>query len=428
MTEADDTSALRVPDAPSVPLARTVAMPEGLDFSTGTLHFRVTDLQISPTGPPETADGTVSLPPLDVTAGYVIEATRDDIAEYDGGGDLSALPASATAPNGGYVPTTQEREEWVELATTHRTRLRQLRDNDNNENARQLLAAYDEHKEVYADLFDPNKTGFVKEVWRPSQGADTTAKMSKDTHGAVSQENAVINPNESERTYTSSTGVEKGYNYNAFDRHGGVLAHIPELDEDYMSGKTDEPAQKYQDAMNAAGHFKDNVTAHTSNTSSKTTSLTAQQVYDKVNDTTVKPVGPSRDWVTAVLNPFADDVWEGWDDDERDLIRGHRRTALRTRAARVANAAPTALFTGTCTARVTDVVVSTGPTGRVQVTVPSMRLEIDDSGWPGAAGEVARERLGNSAFFADLVRDAIRERLRQAAADGDARVTGDQSA
>jgi hypothetical protein len=413
MTEPDHIAALRVPDAPSIPLARTVAMPEHLDFPTGTLHFRLTDLELHPAGTPA---GT-TLPPFDVTAGYVVEATRDDIATHDGGGDLSELPASATAPNDGYRPTDDDREQWLSLARDHQTRL----GNIDLPNSRNLLGTFDQHNETYAALFEPT-SDFVDNVWRVDAAPDTTAQLSRDTHAAV-RGNSTINPKSDQRTYLDWKGQEATYNAVSWERYTGVLTYLPYLRAEFAPGRADAVSQDVNDAIKATKAFALNVTANTGNKSDTTVAMTSDSVYKTVVEGAPAPGAAERDWSEAVLNPFDDDVWEGWDDDERDLIREHHRAALRSRAARVARAQPTALFTGTCTARVANAAVTAGG-DRVEVTVPALELAIDDSAWSGAAADVARERLGDLGFLADLVRDAIRERLRRAAVEGDPRVGG----
>lgn len=414
MTEPDHGTALRVSDTLAIPLARTISMPEHLDFPTGALHFRLTDLELHLSGTPE---GT-TLPPFDVTARYMVEATQDDISTHDAGGDLSELPASATAPGGQYQPTDDEREEWLDLARDHQTRL----SNINNPNSTKMLATFDKHNETYAQLFDSSKSGFVGLVWKPSMAPNTTAQMCRDTHGSV-RDNLSINPPEDQRKYLNARGREVSYNAVSWERYSGVLSWLPVLDEKFVPGRPETVSDEITDAISAAVLFGSNISSKTGNNSNNVHETTRDGVYHLVETATPINDEIARVRTKAVLNPFSDDVWEGWDEDERDLIREHHRAALRWRAARITQAQPTALFTGRCTARVANAAVST--VGKwVEVAMPPLNLTIDDSAWSGAAADVARARLGDLGFLADLVRDAIRERLRRAAVEGDPRVGG----
>ncbi|QQQ73405.1 hypothetical protein IOD16_19040 [Saccharothrix sp. 6-C] len=410
---------LPVPTPPDLPLARTVEMPEHVGYPSGALTLRFAELTVEPDAEPHAvpvSDGDrtiVALPPLVVRARYAIDATPDQIATVDGGGDLSVLPDSATAPRSGDEP--DKHPEWLDNARDQRMRLAQT------ENGRSLLNLYGLYEDVYADLFDETKSKFVKRVWNKGD----TAAMAADTHQALAAETGDQVINDHDKQYLDHKGNRANYNANAFVRQFAAAQYTLMLDPDYHPSSP--PTQgRYFDASQAMWDFAGPVQG-TGNDKGATTPMTRDDVFRAVAE---HPAGqdavrPGRRNFEAVLTPFADDVWEGWDDDERDLIREFHRMAWEDRQALRAAAVPTTLFEGTGTGRITGAAAVTDASGAVRVELPEFELVLDDATWSGAAATVARDRIAAAGFVADLVRDAVAERLRVAVAAADATLLAD---
>ncbi|GAA1304158.1 hypothetical protein [Saccharothrix xinjiangensis] len=405
---------LSVPTPPDLPLARTVEMPEHVGYPSGALSLRFAELTVEAEEPPSAvpvSDGDrtiVALPPLVVRARYAIDARPDPVATVDAGGDLSVLPDQATAPRSADEPDAHP--EWLENARNQHMELAQT------SNGRSLLSTYDQHKDVYAELFDQSQSTFTDDIWTANGG---TAQMAADTHEAVGTGEGVIN--DSAKTYPDPySGDLNSYNVNAFVRQNAVAVYTLALDPE------DNPTQgKYYDAVQAVYGFAIAVN-DTRNDKTSTTPMTRDDVYQAVADHSGEVSAEAvRSRMAALLNPFSDDVWEGWDDDERDLIREFHRRARAGREALRAAAVPTALFEGAGSGRVAGASAVTDASGAVRVELPHFEVVLDDTAWTGAAAGVARDRLNAAGFLADLVRDAVAERLRAAVAEGDPTLLAD---
>ncbi|MBY8858550.1 hypothetical protein K7711_18875 [Nocardia sp. CA2R105] len=403
---------LSVPTPPAMPLARTVEMPTHIGYPSGALSLRFTEVTVEPTREPDAvavSDGdrtVLGLPPLLVRARYAIDATPDRVATVDGGGDLSLLSESATAPRSG--DETETHPEWLDNARDQRMRLAQT------ENGASLLNLYDQHTDVFAELFDPNLGTFTKDIWTKGD----TSTMAADTHDAVKNDTGLVN--DPDKTYSLPSGTPANYNLNAFVRQVGASTYIHYLDPDYdPTDPTKQTLQpKYQEAVDAVGKFAETVKG-TGNDKGNTTAMTSEQIYQTVNTHSGEPAELPSEQLAAMRNPFADDVWEGRDDDERDLIRQFHRQARAGREELRAAAVPTSLFEGSGTGRITGAAVVTDAAGAVRVEFPDFDLALDDSAWTGAAADIARDRLNAAGFLAGLVRDAVAERLRVAVLAGE---------
>lgn len=402
---------LAVPTPPNLPLARTVEMPEHVGYPSGALSLRFTELTVEPLATPgavPVSDGdrtVVALPPLLVRARYAIDATPDRIATVDGGGDLSVLPNPATAPRSG--DDSDKHPEWLENARRQRMRLAQT------ESGRSLLNLYGLHEKVYTELFDPNLGTFVDDVWTINEG---TAQMAAHTHDVIgSGEGAVNDP---EHSYLTPDEQMANYNVNAFTRELAAANYILALE-----GIGSQTQDEYNAASQAALDFADVVGNGTGNKTDSVNPMTREDVYQAVERHPSAEARSSSESAqrrfAAILNPFADDVWEGWDDDERDLIREFHRKAAAGRERLRAAAVSTVLFEGTGSGRITGAAAVTDASGTVRVELPDFGIVLDDTAWSGAAATIARERLNAAGFLADLVRDAVAERLRAAVVSGD---------
>lgn len=409
---------LAVPTPPDLPLARTVRMPEHVGYPSGALSLRFVELTVEPAQAPSAvpvSDGDrtiVALPPLVVRARYAIDARPDQVSTVDGGGDLSVLPDSATAPRS--ADEADRHPEWLDNARDQRMRLAQT------ENGRSLLNLYGLHEDVYTELFDESRSRFVKRVWAKNGG---TADMAADTHQAVGTGDGVVN--DPSKSYLDHEGNSAGYNRNAFIRQFAAATYTIMLDPRYTPD--DPPTDgKYYDAGQAVFDFGDPVRG-TGNDKDSTAPMTRDDVFQAVVDHpgTREAVVRSGRRFEAFLTPFADDVWEGWDDDERELIQQFHRMAWEDRRELRAAAVPTTLFEGVGVGRLSGAAAVTGASGAVRVELPDFEVVLDDAGWSGPAAAIARDRLNAAGFITDLVRDAVAERLRVAVVAADPALLAD---
>ncbi|MBW4717239.1 hypothetical protein [Saccharothrix obliqua] len=405
---------LTITTPPAIPLARTVQMPDGFEYDSGALGFRLEDLEIlpveAPAARPVAVDGgtTVALPSFEVRARYRVEATRDAVATVDGGGDLSELPDSATAPRTGRDITDHDRDEWVDNAKAQEDKL------NKTPNGQKLVKTYYEHNEVYGELFETDKGTFVRDVWSKKGG---TTQMAAHTHGAVKQDD-VVNQGE----YPSlRTDDQVSYNAAAFARHDAMTQYTKALDPNYDPLDPDNVAAKYKNAVEASLQFRTAVRNDTGNTDKAVTQMRSGAVYEAVEKHSggLPEVGPEL--LHAYLAPH-ETTWSAWEEGQHDELLFHHNNAIEGRAALRAADTPKEVFSGGCFAHVTGATAVIGADGAVRVDLPELAVEVDDSAWTGPAGDVARQHLEAGAFLPDLLRGLVAQRLREAVNGQDPRV------
>ncbi|MFE4971320.1 hypothetical protein ACFRAR_04290 [Kitasatospora sp. NPDC056651] len=426
---------LFLPDSPGYPLASTVSLPEGHPFApAGTLSLRLGDLSVTAEGEPgeatvEDLGGgrsrvTYPLAPLALTGRYSLDVRPDPGTGLDSAGDLAPLstrPASPGLPKP--LPAPDDiKEERLDTARAEREKLL-----ESGENGYHLVAAFYEHNEAYADVFD---SGRVDDVWKSNGGTDA---MAADTHDAVRSDQGKVN--DSAKTYANPDPSPKkvSYNENAITQQltmQEALVHMAERLEEH-----DPKKAQYQAAAAAAGDFGTRVKADTGNDRTTVNPLTAPQVRDAVK----KAANAGRAAAPFDPAPFTDPdgfleriAVEGpsacppglTEADLRDIQRARNACLQADAAAEPASGQP--LHQGTCRARIEGATITLETIARggartvdwLTVQAPQPDLELDDRDWQGEAGDTARERLTGMHFIRTLLRDALAERVAAAARTG----------
>ncbi|MFF4160898.1 hypothetical protein [Streptomyces sp. NPDC001678] len=415
MTHPDSRPAgtpLDVPDTAPFPLARTVAMPEEFGFPTGAISFHLTDLVLRATDVVHDGENGTRCD-LELTGRHHITAVPDPVCEIDHGGNLDFLPTQALQPTEGGAdpaetsPPDPRAPQWTEAARKERKRLETM------SNGKKMLADYDKHNEIYDELF---RQEAVVDQWR----GQTTRDMCADTHQAVDK-NTVING----KKYPDENDVDRSYNVHAFARQ---VMLATELDLLRQKKPTKKEQDKYHEAGKAMVHFGGRVKG-TGNTDKKVTEMTREGVYAVVADpppavADVPPPTaadmaqysyqePGDGGAAASLAPGPYTLGE----EERALVRRIHLRAMR-RAAAQPDTTGRCLFSGAVSARIPGVRLVTEHGAAPRVELPVFDLDLDDAGWTGSAGDVARDRLRRTQFPQRLLHDAIRARLRRAVREG----------
>lgn len=411
-----------LPDSPVFPLARTVQMPPGHPYPSGAVGLQWTDLSVEGLGK-LVAAARLSAWRWRLTIGGVrlagqcrLEAKPDPVIDLDTGGNLQELPPTATQPlaagGGGDAPDPAT-EQWLDTARAQRARL------GATENGLQLIALYNQHNEVYADVFNTSQT--LPTIWK-AQGA--TRAMAADTNDALATGGVINQP---DKLYANGLT----YNHNAFVQQLAVsvatLLKVPGLSL-YQPLEQQNPSGPYWEASKAALSFGKGVTDSTGNSKTQVTPLVSDGVYQAVNAPSAALPEVSDEEAKALLGSAMSGgsggggpAGPGWlviDEDDRQLVRFMVEQRLKELAEDPRTPGDT-LFLGALRADLgeihAEVELTRGPDGvravAVEVELPAFALDIDDAGWSGAVAAVARERLARVFFLRNLLTDSLRERL-----------------
>lgn len=408
---------LVVADLPEIPLARTIAMPDRIPYPTGAVGVRLTGLSLTPTVAmplPLDPGATVGLGPLLLAGRCVILVRPDPVIDIDTAGDLSPLPTSGepagAQPDGEPDPRM---EEWLDQARAERDRL------SASANGQRLLDVYDEHSEVYDEVF--RKSATMREVWR---AGGVTRQMAADTSAALragestAPGDAAVN---SRRYQRSDTGETVTYNQNAFLQQLAVTVQTGLSDDDWdpLGDADARPAPRYLAAMKASLSFGKGVSRTTGNDKNTVVAVTGQEVHQVVVDATEPPPEVTDDEALAVLNASTESGgasaaldWLRLDEADLDFLRDQFAAGLRERAQR-SDVVAAVLFDSPCSATIAGArLVRTADGRSVSVALPAFALDIDDADWDGPAADVARERLARTYFLQTLLHDAVAARLQ----------------
>ncbi|MEO3973538.1 hypothetical protein [Streptomyces sp. CAU 1734] len=413
---------LYLADTPGYPLARTVEMPGTVGYPTGALSIRFGALRVRAEGRPEAVpgeEGAYRIPALVLTGRYALDARPDEIRDLDTAGDLRplseesrrpTLPA-ASRPSAPHEPPDDETlRQWHDRADAHRDKLMQT------EKGQQLLITYGQNNETFYGIFDTSST--LRKNWRRD---GVTRRMSEHTFTTTDPQAPAAGAGAVNDWTDPDQGT--GYNAHAFIQYVNVTSAL----SFEMSLATPDDQSKYGDALDAAQQFATAVN-DTGNTSERTTPLSQHEVYSaidrhsgEVRATTPEEVQRYIGLVHGTYTTAPEDEPEEWltlSREHRDHYREFGRQAYADRA-REQPAATDTLHWGECHARLEDIRITTGPgPGDAAVTLPALALHIDDSGWEGPAGELARERLRSMRLVRELLRDTVAETLRHAVLTG----------
>ncbi|KAA5831773.1 hypothetical protein ABT337_01200 [Saccharopolyspora hirsuta] len=288
-----------------------------------------------------------------------------------------------------------------------------------------MLEDFGKHNEAFDKAFQEDEG--LQKIWK-DKGA--TKMMAEDTSKAVAD--GKIKVNDEKKKYPSTASGSLSYNGSAFVRQGVLFDALCDLAEKHPKEKA-----KYEAAAKAVADFSGTVQKDTGNTSETTKPMTATEVYAVVEKHSGKAVSKSLDEWKALYSAEPGTggtaaVASGEAPAQlAEPVRAALAQARRARAlqrARERSERSSTLYRSACTARIegTRVVVAYGPDGEllIEVELPVFDLEIDDSRWRGAVGEVARERPSRTHFVQSLVRDAVTDRLRRAVLDGSLEPSG----
>ncbi|WP_367134133.1 MULTISPECIES: hypothetical protein [Streptomyces] len=414
---------LYLADTPGYPLARTVEMPGAVGYPTGSLSIRIGALQVRADGAPEAVageDGTYRIPALVLTGRYALDARPDEIRDLDAAGNLRplseearqpTLPAASRAAVPHDPPDPDTLTKWRDRADAHRDKLMQ------SENGQQLLITYGQTNETFYGVFDTSST--LRKNWRRN---GVTRRMSEHTYTttdvqALGDGGVPVNDWTDPDQHTP-------YNSHAFVQYVNVTSA---LSFEMGFAAPGAARDKYGDALDAAQKFATAVNG-TGNTGDQTTPMTQQQVYTSIDQhsgevrgTTPEELERYVGLVHGTYTTAQEDEPEEWfplSEEDRARYRRFGKEAFTARAEEQPSATDT-LHWGDCHARLDDVRITVDPAGGdATVTLPPLALHIDDAGWQGPAGEVARERLQTMRFVQELLRDAVAETVRHAALTG----------
>lgn len=413
-----------VPDSPVFPLARTVEMPPGHAYPTGAVGLQWTGLHLeglADLAVAAAADGprwTLTLEGVTLRGRYRLEAKPDPVLDLDTAGNLMELRREARGPavaGGGGGAPDPEAEQWLATARQQREALGQT------DNGLQLIALYNQHNEVYEEVFRTSPT--LPSNW---QAGGVTRAMAADTNAAV-QAGGTINP--PDKDY----GGGVTYNSNAFVQQLNVAVETVLSDPNFNPYEplTQQNLHgKYWAAAKAALSFGKGVSESTGNTKSRVTAMAAAGVYQAVQSqssglppvTDAEAKGVLGSAMAAGPGAGAPEA-PGWiviDEDDRRRVRSIVALRAKARAEDGAVRGET-LFSGALLAEIgrveaevaleVDAASGRARAAGVRVTLPAFALEIDDTDWSGPVAEVARERLTGTFFLRGLLADGIRDRL-----------------
>ncbi|MFI2189885.1 hypothetical protein [Streptomyces sioyaensis] len=422
---------LYLADTPGYPLARTVEMPETVDYPTGALSIRLGALQVRAEGRPEAVageDATYRIPALVLTGRYALDARPDEIRDLDTAGNLRPLSEEArqpTLPAGSRIeaphepPDPDTLKKWRDRADAHRTKLMQT------DNGRKLLTEYGANNESYYGIFDGSSSvsGTLRKTWRKD---GVTRRASEHTYGTTDPSMS-DGPQPKVNDWKDPERPGTTYNGHAFGQQLAVGTALA-LEAENIRATDPDKADQYVAAAGAATSFSKAVTESTGNKSDATNPMTQQDIYTTVDQhsgvvptTSPEEIARYAALASGAYAVAAEDEPEDWlplTDNQRSLIQEFGRNVYHDEAREQPQAIDT-LHQGDCSARLDDVRVTLDPDrADATVTLPALTLHIDDASWQGPAGEVARERLRTMRFVQELLRDAVSETVRHAALTG----------
>ncbi|AYL96146.1 hypothetical protein [Mucilaginibacter celer] len=422
-------------DTAEYPLAFNVDMPTSYAFNNGNLSFKFTDfvcsdlrdVQLISDACVKTGDQVsirLMLDKITLKGRYTINAKMAHKITMDTAGNMldfedeRDLLQAAGADSG--RKDTLSADEQRAFAANAQDQEKRLMDTPAG---RELMKTYREHNEIYNEVFNTNPA--ARRSWY-ANGA--TAAMARDTDFALKTEGVVVN------SPTKTYGVKNtSYNANAILQQLNIFSNTLIADPDFDITDPDskpDPDSKYYKAAAAALSFGKAVDLNTHNNDKNINPLTANQVYDHVNNSNamLPPVT-----VEEVMNVFsqangkggADEAeGKGWivlDEEQRKLVRMWQTEAIQ-RKAFDPNMAATVLWEGECGAEIinttVDVELSINEAAqqitidKTSVSLPTFEFDIDDSSWTGKAAEVIRERVSQLYFIKSLISRQIEQGIQ----------------
>lgn len=408
-------------DTPVFPLAMHVAMPQGHAFENGHLGFALRQFSLG-----GTQDMCLDLDKcrvegsrlhlglrfnaVQVHGTYDVSAQMAPVINMDIGGNMLELDDDAllvagedeAGPRAELPPDTKA--AMLDQARDQRTTLNQ------SQSGSELMRTFNEHNEAYNNAFVILPS--LRTNWY-AKGA--TQEMALDTHVAVDQDTVI---NATDKRYGTD---QVTYNANSFLQQTFVATACAQLSK----GKDD---QYYKAAIAALGFSK--AVNTTGNDKNNTVSMNKSEVYQTVDTSNGIPEVTHEEF-RFFMNPGdegggdAQDQPQDWiklDEEDRRLIRKAQYLFARDLAQRAENK-PQTLWQGACTATLENAEAQVELVWETQgglptlhstrVRLPGFSLDMDDTAWTGAAGDIARKRLSQIFFVRSLVHDQIETGFRR---------------
>jgi len=425
---------LRLKDTPDFPLAFNVPMPDWFQFPNGNVSARFEQFAVTGFDTPELdsaasqqSDGRLRLAlrwdEMQVTGRYSIGAKEAPVVTMDTAGNL--LDFDEDIGTGGAEsedPIPEDTKgKMIGQAREERERLR------DTPNGQKLIGQYQEHNEVYNEVFLSPVTGpQARRIWR-EDGA--TKEMSLDTQKALSadeRDRTPVNPKKEARTYGEKN---VSYNENAFRQQLMMVTNSLLADPNANLLEPPDPDSKYTKASLAAMTFSKAVD-ETGNSKTQVTEMTGEQVHQSVAVAKEPPPSSTDELANMMAQGMRDggeeaeiassNNWRILDEEDRLWVRQLIYAAQKNRAMSE-TAVLTQLWSGDCGAQFSgaeatiELVFEGGrwKIDSINVILPAFEFDLDDSHWSGEAAEVVRERLAEMSF----VRSLLHERIRVGLAD-----------
>jgi hypothetical protein len=423
----------QIKDTVDYPLAFNVEMPDDYSFSNGNVSFRFADFVCTDMDDISLIESEsfqrddklhigLRIGGISIKGNYTISARMAPKIDLDTAGTMlnfdEDMPKAAGAKSGpGSSLTDEEQKEFLKNARDQRERLR----DPNSPNGGKLMRKYEEHNEIYNELFIKNEV--AREEWYNN---GVTAEMAKDTHVAVNDDK-IVNPKDV--LYSNN----QSYNANAFMQQLNVTMNTMWLDPNFDPKRKPDPNSKYTKASIAAMDFNKMV-KQTGNgeieneegePEEKITPLTANDVYAHINGANGEPPKTSIEELQNLFSQQQGDAGapdaadKGWlilNEEKRRIVRGWYIRNLQQKA-REEKIVPVDLWKGDCTTFIKNAIVNVGLTidvtsgivtiDKTDVSLPAFEFDLDDSSWTGKAAQIIRERLSQVYFVKSLITKQI---------------------
>jgi hypothetical protein len=409
---------------PAFLLATNIAMPAGHGYPKGNISFQFRGLSckgwerasLKDKFDENVNETTIRFRQLSIDGDYAVMTKYAPNIDIDTAGNLMPLdnpvlrPIAAGADEGG----TFDPEQKTDMLNNARLQRDKLSAPD-NPNGQKLMRTYNDHNEVYNELFQSNASLLAS--WK--QG-DAVAEMAKHTHEATNDgaDEVVNDPS----TLYGDSSNQRTYNGHAFTQQNAVIAACIAESGYNPWGGGDLPDNKFTQAGLATLNFKKAV-GTSGNSSASTTPMTSDEVHGSVKEyegpapaSTLDELQNQADQSNGSAGADEDAIANGWailTEEERTQMR-YLLTASWEEKQWKKNEKALDLFIGKCMARLSNVQVrlkrlsAADKWMATEVLLPAYELNIEDKHWLGELGETVRERLCQIYFVRSLITEKIK--------------------
>jgi hypothetical protein len=412
-----------IKDTLDFPLALNVKMPTEHALDNAHLSFRffdfncinqgIIEVESKQSSNTDSQHFCLTIDKLNIKGLYAIDAKQAPIIDFDVGGNLMPFDTDANQLNEDNTTETQasftppQQMSFIIQARVQRVKL------NSTENGRKLLAKFDEHNDVYNEMYKTNPT--VIRFWKEG---GIVAQMCKFTSDAVAN-NTEVNP--SEETQTFGEGDNKtSYNAHAF-LQATTLMSACLFHPDNDSGK-------YAKAGNAV-HDMIKWMATTNNQQTQTTAMKPVNIYQAVE---TYEGSLSLTTTAEAYNMFSqgegngdeamtiakENGWKVYNEHERKVIK-YVTTESQIKEEKL----PACLWQGDCEAILSDIIIKfTVAKNNQQISIEQIEsrafdFSVDDKKWQGEAANIARERFAQLHFIRNLIQQQLSKGIEQVVTD-----------